>query len=81
MCEKLSIPKNNCLKDFIFKEELSDSIIYMVFLLKDKIIHKEVYQRNNGDFLPINYQIPIKIGQSKFLIDNRKKWVKLVKDE
>ncbi len=53
----------------------------MVFLLKDKIIHKEVYQRNNGDFLPINYQIPIKIEQSKFLIDNRKKWVKLVKEE
>ena len=84
ICQDLDIPSEHC-ADTIDAESTDDGEMYMIFRLAGEIVHQEMHIRYNGDFLPIDYPLPILVSDAVFKVvptkgraANKKPWLRLI---
>jgi hypothetical protein len=67
ICKQLQLTELQCHRHVPI-ESTDDGEMFLVFRLKEEIVHTEMHSRFNGDFTPVDYPQPITPEQSRFVV-------------
>lgn len=67
ICKDLELKGAYCML-VVRSESEDDGEMFLVLRHKTKIVHTEMYGRFNGDFIPLDFKIPVTPSESKFVV-------------
>jgi hypothetical protein len=67
ICRRLVLAAAECRKQLPF-QSVDAATMPMIFKLRGQLVHGELHQRINGDFLPLDFDQPITPRHARFIV-------------